>query len=416
MTSKTRFYRPELDALRFFAFLCVFAFHRMDYVAIDPATQPVSYAIGTAGAFGVPVFFLLSSFLIVELLLRERKQTGSIHIRSFYMRRILRIWPLYFASFFGLVALGHFLPNVGPKTYGSWAAFLLFAGNWYIVRHGWIAGPIDPLWSIAVEEQFYIAVPLLARFGGRKLLGILSFVLIVVSYLTSVHYARLVYSGESGQWVNSWFQFQFFAAGALLAMALHGRVPRWPMGLRAIAFLAAAGCWLYAVMGPGVKSYDAHTTVAGAIGGWLLVLLGSAVFFLATLGIPERYVPRWLDLSGPHFVRAVHLPFVDVLSGLRSRRALAAAEYGVAARSGKPGAVDRDDAGARVEYRQRRSFLSLLREAISQAERALHLRAIEAGVADAPAGSVPQLPYPDCGRVEWCAECVPEGTLYRVRT
>ncbi len=296
--SSNRFYRPELDALRFFAFLCVFAFHRMDYVPVNPATQPWAYAIGTAGAFGVPIFFLLSSFLIVELLLREREQTGSVHIQSFYVRRILRIWPLYFAAFFGLAALGHYLPKVGPKTYSSWLAFLLFAGNWYIVRHGWIAGPIDPLWSIAVEEQFYIVVPLLARRGGRRILAIVSVVLLIVSYLTSVHYARLVYSRESGQWVNSWFQFQFFAAGALLAIALHGRVPRWPSLLRLFALVAAAGCWLFAVMGPGVKSYDAHTTVAGAIGGWLLVLLGSILFFLAVLGTPERYIPPWLTYLG----------------------------------------------------------------------------------------------------------------------
>ncbi len=172
-----------------------------------------------------------------------------------------------------------------PETGTSW-------------RHGWIAGPIDPLWSIAVEEQFYIAVPLLARLGGRRILAVVSLVLLFVSYLTSVHYARLVYSGESGQWVNSWFQFQFFAAGALLAITLRGRVPRWPMVLRVIVFVFAAGCWIYAVMGPGVKSYDAHTTVAGAMGGWLLVLLGSILFFLAVLGTPERCIPRWLTYLG----------------------------------------------------------------------------------------------------------------------
>lgn len=296
--NKQRFYRPELDALRFFAFFCVFLFHLMDYVTVDPATHPLAYAICTAGAFGVPVFFLLSAFLIVELLLREREQTGTIHIQSFYVRRMLRIWPLYFAAFFGLAALGHFLPNVGPKTYGTWAAFLLFAGNWYIVRNGWIAGPIDPLWSIAVEEQFYIAIPLLAKYGGRRVLGIVSVVLLGISYGTTVHYARLVYSGESGQWVNSWFQFQFFAAGALLAMWLHGRVPRWPGGLRMLAFALGTVCWIYAVMGPGVKSYDAHTTVAGAIGGWTLVLVGSMLFLLSVLGTPERYVPGWLIYLG----------------------------------------------------------------------------------------------------------------------
>src|SRR5579884_579206 len=99
-------------------------------------------------------------------------------------------------------------------------------GIWYIMHHGWIAGSVDPLWSIAVEEQFYIAIPLLARFGGRKLLAGISVALIAISSIVSIHYARLVYTGESGQWVNSWYQFQFFAAGALLALGLRGRVPR----------------------------------------------------------------------------------------------------------------------------------------------------------------------------------------------
>ena len=72
-------------------------------------------------------------------------------------------------------------------------------------------------------------------------------------------------------------------------MWLHGRVPHWPSALRLLAFAVAIACWIYAVMGPGVKSYDARTTVAGAIGGWLLVLSGSALFLMAVLGMSEPY-------------------------------------------------------------------------------------------------------------------------------
>ena len=166
------------------------------------------------------------------------------------------------------------------------------------MKFGWIAGAVDPLWSIAVEEQFYIAVPVLSRLGGRKLLATLSVIVIAISYLVSVHYARLVYSGESGQWVNSWFQFQFFAAGALLAIALHGRVPSWPIAVRGIVFAVAFACWLYAVIANGIRSYDGHPTVPGALAGWTLVLVGSILFFLAVLGTPPRFVPRWLTYLG----------------------------------------------------------------------------------------------------------------------
>src|SRR6478752_213765 len=99
-----RFYRPELDVLRFFAFLGVFIFHTaprtMDFY--DSARYPhwlSSLLIPTfgAGAYGVDLFFALSAYLITNLLLRERSATGALDLRGFYLRRILRIWPLYLA-------------------------------------------------------------------------------------------------------------------------------------------------------------------------------------------------------------------------------------------------------------------------------------------------------------------------------
>src|SRR5215475_9058782 len=109
-----RFYRPELDVLRFFAFLGVFIFHAaprtMDFYNAAGYPQWLSrLLIPTfgAGAYGVDLFFALSAYLITSLLLRERSATGTLDMRSFYLRRILRIWPLYlaFVAFAGLAAL-----------------------------------------------------------------------------------------------------------------------------------------------------------------------------------------------------------------------------------------------------------------------------------------------------------------------
>src|SRR5262249_38962919 len=101
MTGQSKqFYHPELDKLRFIAFLMVFVHH-----AIPP--QPATYVrmgfpswiarmvVGgiTSGAYGVDLFFALSSYLITELLLREYRLTRKIDVTSFYLRRILRIWP-----------------------------------------------------------------------------------------------------------------------------------------------------------------------------------------------------------------------------------------------------------------------------------------------------------------------------------
>jgi peptidoglycan/LPS O-acetylase OafA/YrhL len=292
------YYRPELDALRFFAFLCVFSFHRMDYVPTDPAHHPWLFRIGNIGPFGVPVFFLLSAFLITELLLRERERTGKIHIKAFYMRRILRIWPLYFLVFFGLALLNRFVPGVGTKDPLACLAFTFFAGNWYILHHGWIAGSVDPLWSISVEEQFYIVIPIIAAFAGRRALAVVSGLLLIISYLTVLLYALHPVTGDNGEWTNSFVQFQFFCAGTLIALGLRGKLVRLPVPLRATGFLLGLGCWLTAVSRFKVQSWEPHPTPVGAVLGWLLVLIGAVTLFLCAHGIPSQFIPRWLAYLG----------------------------------------------------------------------------------------------------------------------
>ena len=87
---RASFYRPELDCLRFFAFLAVFVHHSIPratefYQAhhLPTALSNVAYA----GAFGVDLFFCLSAYLITELLLREKRQVGHLNVRAFYVRR-----------------------------------------------------------------------------------------------------------------------------------------------------------------------------------------------------------------------------------------------------------------------------------------------------------------------------------------
>src|ERR1019366_7648286 len=100
-----RFYRPELDALRFFAFLAVFLHHGPSYGLFDLVTR--------AGGFGLSMFFLLSAYLITELLFREREQTGTIAWKLFFTRRALRIWPLYYAALAG----GFFISRIAPHRF-----------------------------------------------------------------------------------------------------------------------------------------------------------------------------------------------------------------------------------------------------------------------------------------------------------
>src|SRR5215204_5013201 len=101
--NRNDFYHPELDVLRFVAFLAVFMHHALPRDArlyirhgLSPAATQWLLTAKEAGAFGLDLFFALSAYLITELLLREHAKNGSFSVPAFYVRRALRIWPLYF--------------------------------------------------------------------------------------------------------------------------------------------------------------------------------------------------------------------------------------------------------------------------------------------------------------------------------
>src|ERR1700721_468056 len=160
-SSRTRFYLPELDSLRFFAFLAVFLWRLRPipgWVIAAPNknfAETLAIALWQAGEFGGDLFFTLSAFLITELLAREKLQFGSIDIRSFYVRRILRIWPLYF----GFLAALYLALAILPGPHVPWRGlpgFAVFLGNF--VMYGGVLVPLalGILWSVSLEEQFYL--------------------------------------------------------------------------------------------------------------------------------------------------------------------------------------------------------------------------------------------------------------------
>src|SRR3954447_12671004 len=172
---RKRFYRPELDLLRFFAFFLVFLTHgpRLN----DSFWIGHQYNhIARTGVYGLSLFFFLSSYLITELLLQEKERTGRIHLKAFYIRRILRIWPLYFAGLLIGVALSEWnKPQFGlSKT--DLLYLVLFVG--YI--RGTMKSPIGHLWSISVEELFYAIWPVLSKLSKVTLLWI-SFLIFPIS-------------------------------------------------------------------------------------------------------------------------------------------------------------------------------------------------------------------------------------------
>lgn len=227
---KTPFYRPELDVLRFLAFGGVFLFHfyRPTEMYVQHGIPRIVAATANAfiqgGVFGVDLFFVLSAYLITELLLREKEEFGTLDVRSFYVRRILRIWPLYF--FYITLAL---VPAFNPNHVFTWryaVPFLLLAGNWSIVTYGWPIGSIiGALWTVSIEEQFYLFWPPVVRRISRR--GILAAAvgMFVVSNVTRVIMVA-IHGGTNSVWCNTLCRLDPIIAGILLAIILRGRTPQ----------------------------------------------------------------------------------------------------------------------------------------------------------------------------------------------
>ena len=232
--------------------------------------------------------------MITELLIREQDIFGQINIKSFYLRRILRIWPLYFTFFFIMVLLTSTTTVFGsPISTETQIAFTFFSGNWNITFNQWQSYCINPLWSVSVEEQLYIILPLIVFYEGRRGLKIFSYLTIAISYLTITYYALHPTPGFSGQWTNSFVQFQFFAAGILCSVYLNGKQPQSNIFTRLLMFILGVGCWLIASIVCEINADAPHlATIGQSVLGWILILIGVMLMFFSLLGISSKYLPN----------------------------------------------------------------------------------------------------------------------------
>jgi peptidoglycan/LPS O-acetylase OafA/YrhL len=140
---------PSLDGIRAFSVLLVFASH-------------AGFARETIGGFGVDVFFFLSGFLITTLLRLERETTGTVRIGSFWTRRALRVLPPFYTVVLVAMAISVFIYPPGTIYAPSLIAQLLFYFNYYSLHAAAQGIPgIGVVWSLAVEEHFYLVFPLL---------------------------------------------------------------------------------------------------------------------------------------------------------------------------------------------------------------------------------------------------------------
>ena len=279
------FYRPELDGLRFLAFLCVFITHAFPDDATVYMSRGISWPLAHllshivhAGRYGVPLFFVLSSYLITELLIREHQKTGTIDVLRFYLRRALRIWPLYVVFVVAVSAL--LRKALGPDAFPSnyLAALLLFFGNWAMMR-GWgpAAGDLltGPLWSVSIEEQFYLVWPLLLRVVGVGRIRRLALAMVMLAVAARLA-MDLAGARDTTVWYSSFTWMDAIGTGALLAVSLRGEVYRVTPPVRVLLLAAGPGLWLAAaVLFNMLPAYSIF---------YPLIVAGSVSLFLSAAG------------------------------------------------------------------------------------------------------------------------------------
>ena len=200
---------PALDGLRGLSISLVLLAHLSG--TRDLATGVRLYDLDSLGNLGVRIFFVISGFLITLLLLQERSVTGHISLPRFYLRRGLRIFPaayLYMGILFSCAALGFVVLAPGDRLHA-----LTYTVNYHHLR-SW---EVSHLWSLSVEEQFYLVWPaLLLVFGARGGLW-LAFALVVAAPLVRMGIwiywpARRIEIGEAFSTIGD-----AIATGCLLA-------------------------------------------------------------------------------------------------------------------------------------------------------------------------------------------------------
>jgi peptidoglycan/LPS O-acetylase OafA/YrhL len=201
MSQSNKIFFPNLEGLRFFAFFIVFINHATICLGYNNPSENFKYVRShflQNGDLGVSFFFVLSGFLITYLLLKEKELSGKINIKKFYLRRVLRIWPLYFLVVFLCLIIFPMLSSIRPAYFpirvdisklNPWF-YLTFTGNFDYLTNGITNVLIGVLWSVSIEEQFYLFWPLIIALTPTKHLLKVFIILIFGSIAFRFFYAQ----------------------------------------------------------------------------------------------------------------------------------------------------------------------------------------------------------------------------------
>ncbi len=276
-TPEKRTYFPELDGVRAVAIAMVMAFH----LGVDYFPGPVSL-----GQTGVDLFFVLSGFLITGILLKAPQRDWH-EVRTFYIRRSLRIFPLYYVT---LIVVWTWL----MRDHVSWDVWV-YLQNITITFHGFMRGPTH-FWSLAVEEQFYLVWPFIVLFVPRRYLGKILAAMIATAFLIRI---PMLHAGLS-VFYFTFSRMDALAAGATLALLQwRGQLARCRRMFTAILVLGIVLIIIEARIAAGghheftmqLTRYSVFAaTYAAAIG--LLLTAGRNIISRVLSSSPLRFIGR----------------------------------------------------------------------------------------------------------------------------
>jgi peptidoglycan/LPS O-acetylase OafA/YrhL len=347
-------YMPGLDGLRAVAVLAVIAFH-------------LGFKWAPGGLLGVGIFFTLSGYLITDILLSQLSRRGHIKLGRFWLARARRLLPALFAMLIIVVAWVTIFGPAQPQQFRDGVvASALYVSNWQLI-FGDVSyfarfappGPLNHLWSLAIEEQFYIVWPFLLLIGTKLVretplpsgvrprlavatlgLGLVSAILMAVLYHPSLDPSRVYYGTDTRA-----FELLF---GAALAMVWPSRKlsPRIAAGARnALDGMGVAGLVVIALMIWQTDQYSAFLYR----GGFVLLSVATVLVVAALAHPASRLGPvlgwtvlRWIGVRS-YGIYLWHFPVIvlttpgGVANGAEPLRELLqfAAIFGIAALSWK---------------------------------------------------------------------------------
>lgn len=330
-------YFNGLNALRFFAALLVILHHgETARKKVDPIWNISWVSLFRDGGIAVEFFFVLSGFLITYLLLKEQDEKGQISIRQFYLKRVLRIWPLYFLVILlatlglpvglALLDVGFSLPY---RLSEVWYFFVLFLPGLVTFYYG--SHILEPTWSIGVEELFYLVwAPVFARW--RKHLPTILWAIIALktalfvivvdeeaetiwSFLVRIHRLEDMAVGALGAWFifhrnrplsdSPWYRKEvqvvvyawlavFLVAGKNIPYSWWTWLYKWP----ALTTLLVDGVFLYLIMGVSLAENSLIKLRSRSLQALGEISYGIYMYHLIIIFLVIRFLKPYLQETG----------------------------------------------------------------------------------------------------------------------